>query len=269
MNIKMIALDLDRTLLRDDKSISEYTLKILDECKKRGIIIAIASARPRRAANVIANIIDCDKIVCLNGALVTIGDEIIATNKIDGKLAHELILKIIKRYPNSKVSAEINDYIHVNFDLNEVFTKASNIIRTDFSEVFKNTIETSFENDIADVDKIIFSVENEDEISEIQSMLPEGLYTSIANGYLLQILSERATKLNGVKALADYYNISIDEIAAFGDDFDDIGMIKECGYGVAVENAIEDVLKVAKYITKSNENDGVAKWIEKNILKTI
>lgn len=254
MKIKMLALDLDRTLLREDKTVSEYTLKVLDECKKMGIIIAIASARPRRAARVIAKLIDCDKIVCLNGALVTIDEKVIATNKIDTNIAHDLILKIIKRYPNSKVSAEIDDFIHVNFDLIESLTDSNNVKRTDFTSKFD------------DVDKIIFAVENADEINEIKAMLPDGLYTSIANGFLLQIMSNEATKINGVKALAKYYNININEIAAFGDDHDDVGMLKECGYGVAVANAREEVIKVADYITESSENDGVAKWIEKNIL---
>lgn len=265
MNIKMIALDLDRTLLRTDKTVSDYTLKILDECKKRGIIVAIASARPRRAARVISKIVNCDNVVCLNGAMITINEEIIGTNKIDSKIAHNLILKIIERFPSSKVSAEINDYIHANFDLNELFTDPSNVIRTDFKEVFDKSIETDFVGDFSDVDKIIFSVENEDEIDEIKSMLPEGLYTSIANGYLLQIMSDKATKLRGVETLAQHYNISISEVAAFGDDYDDIGMIKECGYGIAVANAIDDVLNLADYITESSNEDGVAKWIEKNI----
>lgn len=266
MKIKMLALDLDRTLLREDKTVSEYTLRILNECKNRGIIIAIASARPRRAAKVIAKIIDCDKIVCLNGAMITIGDKVIATNKIDGKIAQNIILKIIERFPSSKVSAEINDYIHVNFDLNEFFNESSNVIKTDFNEVFENSVETNFINNFTDVDKIVFGVENADEINDIKAMLPEGVYTSIANGFLLQIMSEKATKINGVKALAQYYNISIDEIAAFGDDYDDIGMISECGHGIAVDNAIEDVINVADYITESSNNDGVAKWIEKYIL---
>ena len=261
MKIKMIALDLDRTLLRQDKTISEYTLKILNECKSKGIIVAIATARPSRAAKLFSELICCNNVVCLNGAIVTVNEKIIAANKIDGKTAHNLILEIIDKFPDSKVSAEVNDYIHVNFDL-----PSDNVIRTNFKDVFKNTIETDFVGGLGDVDKIIFAVENSDEINEIKSMLPEGLYTSIANGYLLQIMSTKATKLNGVKALAQHYNIDINEIAAFGDDYDDIVMIKECGYGVAVANAIDDVIKEAKYITESSDDDGVAKWIEQNIL---
>lgn len=255
MDIKMIVLDLDRTLLRSDKSISEYTTRILNECKRIGIKVVIASARPRRAVKVFANQIGCEDIICLNGAMVTINEKVIETKKIDKNVAHDVILKIMEKFPTSKLSAEINDFIYANFDLNEIFTNFTNVILTDFSEITE------------DVDKIIFGVEDNNEINQVISLLPNSLYTSIANGYLLQVMSNEATKLNGVKTLAEYYNISLDEIAAFGDDNDDIEMIKQCGYGVAMANGIKEVLKVANYITESSDEDGVAKWIEYNIFQ--
>ena len=255
MDIKMIVLDLDRTLLRSDKTISDYTIKVLNECKRLGIKLVIASARPKRAVNVFANQIGCTDIVCLNGAMVTINEKVIDSNKIDKKLAKDVIRKILERFPTSKLSAEINDYIYANFDLKEIFTNVENVITTDFKDI------------LHDVDKIIFGVENNAEINEIISLLPDGLYTSIANGYLLQIMSKEATKLNGLKTLAEYYNITLDEVASFGDDYDDVSMIKHCGYGVAVANAIKDVIEAANYITETSDDDGVAKWIEYNIFQ--
>ena len=253
MNIKMIVLDLDRTLLRSDKSISEYTLATLNKCKREGIKIVIASARPRRAVRKFAELIGCEDIICLNGAMVTINDKIIETHKIDKHIAHNLILKIMEMYPTSKLSAEINDYIYANFDLTEIFTSVENVMITDFKEIE------------CDVDKIIFGVEDEKEVANIISLLPHGLYGKVANGHLLQIMSNNATKLEGIKTLAEYYNITLNNVAAFGDDNDDIEMINNCGYGVAVANAIADVLAVANYITESSDEDGVAKWIELNI----
>lgn len=255
MNIKMIVLDLDRTLLRSDKTISDYTIRILNECKRIGIKIVIASARPSRAVKIFAQQIGCEDIICLNGAMITINEKIIDVNKIDKKLAHDVILKIMEKFHASKLSAEINDYIYANFDLKEIFTNIENVITTDFKDIQY------------DVDKIIFGVENENDINEIISLLPNSLYSKIANGYLLQIMSNEATKLNGVKTLAEYYNISLNEIAAFGDDNDDVDMIKHCGYGVAVANAIKDVIEAANYITENSDEDGVAKWIEYNILQ--
>jgi hydroxymethylpyrimidine pyrophosphatase-like HAD family hydrolase len=68
------------------------------------------------------------------------------------------------------------------------------------------------------------------------------------------------------KKLSEYYKININNIAAFGDDVNDIEMIKKCGIGIAVENAIEEVKNNADYICGNNENNGMAHWIEQNIL---
>ena len=102
MNIKMIVLDLDRTLLRSDKTISDYTISMLNECKRLGIKIVIASARPKRAVKIFANQIGCEDIICLNGAMVTINEKVLSTNKIDRKLAHDVILKIMEMILKNK-----------------------------------------------------------------------------------------------------------------------------------------------------------------------
>ena len=61
-------------------------------------------------------------------------------------------------------------------------------------------------------------------------------------------------------------NIPLEKIISFGDDFNDIGMLKLCGKGIAVSNAILEIKKIADEITLSNNEDGVAKYLEKNLL---
>lgn len=68
------------------------------------------------------------------------------------------------------------------------------------------------------------------------------------------------------KIVAELTGISLNDIVAFGDDKNDIDMLKICGTGVAVSNAIKEVLDIADEITSSNDEDGVAEWIEKNLL---
>jgi hydroxymethylpyrimidine pyrophosphatase-like HAD family hydrolase len=66
--------------------------------------------------------------------------------------------------------------------------------------------------------------------------------------------------------LAKIWNIEPSEIAAFGDDLNDIDLLRYAGYGVAMENALDEVKAVADYICDTNDNDGVAKWLEDNML---
>ena len=74
--------------------------------------------------------------------------------------------------------------------------------------------------------------------------------------------------MEGIRHAAEYLNIDISQVAAFGDDYGDLDMIAGCGHGVAMGNAAEDVKAAAKYICDTNENDGVAKWLEQNVLYT-
>lgn len=80
-------------------------------------------------------------------------------------------------------------------------------------------------------------------------------------------MHKQATKINGINVIAKQYGISIDEIAAFGDDYNDINMIESCGMGIAVSNAINEVKNAADEICSGNDDDGVAKWLEENILR--
>ena len=72
-----------------------------------------------------------------------------------------------------------------------------------------------------------------------------------------------ATKERAIQELRSSLNIPQEKIAAFGDDFNDIGMLKFCGRGIAMQNAIAEVKQIADEICASNQEDGVARWIER------
>ncbi|MBR6850837.1 MAG: HAD-IIB family hydrolase, partial [Lachnospiraceae bacterium] len=79
-------------------------------------------------------------------------------------------------------------------------------------------------------------------------------------------LPEGSGKIQAIEALSERSGIAISDIVAFGDDKNDIDMLTMCGKGVAVANAIPEVLAVADEITASNDEDGVAEWMRKNCL---
>ena len=72
-----------------------------------------------------------------------------------------------------------------------------------------------------------------------------------------------ATKENAIEFLSSRLGIPVSQMAAFGDDYSDMGMLKMCGKGIAVGNAIEPVKAITDEITDSCDDDGVAKWISK------
>jgi len=88
-----------------------------------------------------------------------------------------------------------------------------------------------------------------------------------SQGALWYAISEKSvSKLKSIEATAKYFGLALSDVAAFGDDFNDVDMLKECGVGVAVSNAIDEAKAAADFICESNDEDGVAKWIEENIL---
>ena len=84
----------------------------------------------------------------------------------------------------------------------------------------------------------------------------------LSENCIATIQNKQSSKANGIKALANRYDIALSQIVAFGDDYNDIDMLQSCGISVAVKNALPEVKNAAKEITESNEQDGVAKWLE-------
>ena len=114
--------------------------------------------------------------------------------------------------------------------------------------------------------KILLSYEEKNIQQEVERALTPDTYMTVAEGRLIQIMSTEATKWNGIKAMLEAVGVRQDEAVYFGDDYDDIEPIKNCGVGVAVSNAIDEVLEAADFITESNDDDGVAVYIEENVL---
>ena len=250
VNIKTIVMDLDRTLLHTDKTLSDYTLKVLKQCREHGIQIMVATARPHRNAIEYCKQIGCDAIVASNGARVICGDQ--QTDSGICLLSAVHLLQVLNRHPSLLVTLETGEIAYSNRPIADYETT----IASDLAGIAK--IEGAL--------KILVRLDNEETLDIIREGLTEDLYYTVANGYLIQIMDKAATKWNGIKAMLELGNCSPAETAYFGDDNDDIESIKMCGMGVAVSNAIDEVKAVADHIAESNDADGVARFIERVLL---
>jgi hydroxymethylpyrimidine pyrophosphatase-like HAD family hydrolase len=115
--------------------------------------------------------------------------------------------------------------------------------------------------------KIIIGLEQIENLDIIKEYLPYGFYIENYENKVGLIMIEGSTKWNGIESLLKYhYRINKESIVSFGDADIDLEMIEKSGIGVAVENANVKIKSKAKFICKSNDEDGVAKWIEENIL---
>lgn len=98
---------------------------------------------------------------------------------------------------------------------------------------------------------------------EFVKVLPDECKAVITDdGTLCQIMHAEVSKWNSIQYVLQHLNREVSEVIAFGDDYNDMEMIEKCGIGVAMNNAVEELKSVAKFIAKSNDEDGVATFLE-------
>ena len=254
MLIKMIVTDLDGTLLRTDKTISEYTKAILHKCRGLGVKIVYASGRGGSAQRVAPSEL-FDGKVTMNGAVAKIGDDIVYSRLIPYQTARPFLLACRER--QIRITSEISGMHYSNFIVSDFWPHLTNFQIVDFAQ-----------HEI-DAEKIYSPAPTREDIAFIEQLLPDELYSVITHditGILLNIMHRDATKAKAVSELARLWGILPEDIAAFGDELNDLDLLAYAGTGVAMGNALDEVKAVADYICDDNDNDGVAKWLEENIL---
>jgi len=256
LNVKMIVTDLDRTLLRTDKTISAYTIDVLARYHKHGTKIAFATARSKRAIESFCEKIPTDALIVHNGAVVYIDGEVHTSFGIKPETGNDLLRSFTRDFPDLTISAEIDETLYANFDVSEVWHDTA-FIRTDFSDI-PNKLS----------DRIVIGSSEPLDMKRLAKYIPAELYieeSASEVAHMAMIMNRNATKWDALKVVAMEFGIPTDDIVVFGDDYNDILMVKGCGIGVAVENAIDEVKAVSNHICGANDNDGVAKWLEENL----
>ena len=256
MDIRMIVTDLDRTLLRSDKTISDHTAMVLAATKARGMRLAYATARPLRATRGYCERVPCDALLCHNGAVIEHGETRISLG-IPTDIRDEILAMLLRDYPDATLSMECDDRLWANYDFSKLWP---GLVWT-----FTDFRDPAALPDLP-ADKILVGMQSRAEADALAAKLPEGYYAELAHDGVLMIMNAAATKWNAVQRLCALWDIAPAQVAAFGDDLNDCGMLKGCGIGVAVENAIPEARESADFICPACDEDGVARWIEENLL---
>lgn len=241
-----IILDLDETLLRSDGSISEYTLKILQECQKRGIVVVVATARFWFKAEKYLNIISPDYAILADGTQIYHDGELIYGYEMDKSQSTGMINELLEK----------EDYDFVVSVGKKLFCSSEGIHEEwRESRDFKENLEPP-------VYKIAAVLKEYDMAKELAETYDCRMY-SYRGENLYGFASAKSGKYQAVLALGELLHIKPEEMIAFGDDENDYEILQNVGKGVAVANAIPKIKEIADAVTKSNNEDGVARYIEK------
>ena len=265
MSIKLVAVDIDGTLITNDRKITTEVFHAVQEAKEQGVKVVIATGRPIAGVQNLLeelNLRDAgDYVITFNGGLVQ-----------DTATGQEIV-KETMTYDDYRdieyLSRKLNVHMHA-ITKEGIFTANRNIGKYTVHEstlvnmpIFYRTPEEMTGKEIVKMMMIDEPEILDKAISRIPAEVKEKYTVLKSAPYFLEILDKRVNKGTGVKSLADALGIKAEEVMAIGDQENDIAMIEYAGVGVAMDNAIPSVKEIANFVTKSNLEDGVAYAIEK------
>ncbi len=264
----LICTDLDGTLYKNDKSISSENKSAIEYFKKEGGIFTFVTGRmPFFAHDVYENVKPNAPVGCVNGAGLYDYEknEYIWTAEISDGI-FDLLRCVDENFPN--IGIQVNTY-------HKVYFCKDNSVMTEFRKITNlPDIKCDYAKVKEPVAKIVFGVETDAEIKQLEKTLKShplaGDFDFIrSEEYLFEILPGGIGKGTSVEKLCEHLGIDINKTIAVGDYNNDISMFRASKVGVAVANGIGAVKAVADYVTESNDDDGVANFIEQHILQNL
>ncbi len=272
--IKMIGLDLDGTLLNSRKELTEYTRTVMKRAIEQGVVVPVATGRPISAVPAeLQTFPGMRYMVTANGARIVDveKDEVIYENLLPVESA-EKVLDILKKY----------DTIHEVFIDGKGYTYGKGLenVYHYFKEPSMAEYLLTTRTPVEDVSQTLRQMnKNADKVHGVFHNLEErrkalerlkevsGIDVTAAFGNTIEVNQAGTNKGLGLLNLGKLLGIQREEIMACGDGMNDYEMLKAVGFGVAMENGHSRVKEIADYITGTNDEDGVAKAIEKFVLQ--
>ncbi len=242
---RAVVTDLDGTLVRTDKTLTDYTVRVLEKCRERGVAVLAATARPERSMADVLSRLHFDAMATLNGARILLPGRVLE-NAIDHTTCRSILEKLLA-LPDAVLSLETAE----GFFANKPIPAWQPILFSGFP-----SLPTS-----GAVYKILLSGRGLQ--GAVEAALTEDTYCTVAEGMHVQVMSRAATKWNGIREMLDCLGLRAEETVYFGDDNDDVEPLMRCGLGVAVSNAIERAREAADEIAPSNDEDGPARFLER------
>lgn len=264
MKYKLIAVDMDGTLLNSSKQITDKTADTVRRAIEQGVIFTLSTGRPIRGVEKYRQQLDLKfPIITYNGAMVVQGDtnEVVYSVNLEENDAVK-IWQLGNSYGTTMCVWSNNTlYCNVLNERSYDYSKLTGIepqLLTDISEILS-----------CGVTKILW-YDDVDVISKWQREIQPEYFDSVtfctSQPIFLEFFNSKVSKAVAMEKIGEMYGVSSDEMIAIGDGFNDLSMIDYAGLGVAMANAPDEVKSHADYVTLSNDEDGVSHVIEKFVL---
>ena len=264
--IKMIATDIDGTILPYHGEFSQKTKNCIKKLNDSGIKVILVTGRMHSSATPLAAQLGLNlPIISYQGGLIKdMEGKTLFQTELDQNIAKEIIKW--GRENNIHLNLYIDDKLYVEED--------DEIIKYYIQGKFVNYTVGSFDNlEIKNVNKLLaIDIHDADRVTSWVDVLKEKyphLYIVKSTPYFCEIGSADAKKSLGVEFLRKMWGIDISEVMTVGDQNNDIDLIQAGGIGVAMENGTPELKQVADFVTDSVENDGFVKAVEKFVFNAV
>lgn len=264
MQYKLIATDIDDTLLRKDKTLSPVTRAALIQAQENGVKVAVASGRLPYGVRPFAKQLEVFRyggyyMGFNGGAIMNCRDELIGKSYLDSRYI-EPVYEIL-RPTNATTMVHKGNVIYADDKVNPYTHIESDVIGLPLNVV--DDLPSFIDWDIH---KFLISGDP-GELKELEQTLIEKLGDEVdiylSAPWFLEVMPKGTNKGTGLAKICADAGIDISETIAFGDSFNDIYMLKAAGMGVAMGNAEEAVKEVANRVTDDCDRDGIAKALKK------
>ncbi|MCF4100991.1 Cof-type HAD-IIB family hydrolase [Gillisia sp. M10.2A] len=261
MDYKIVFSDIDGTLLNSHRKLSPSTISEIKKLKNKVPFILISARMPAAMQHLQKELdLEHHPIICYNGGLILHEQKVLSSTEIPIEIMAELIEW------NNKLNCHLSFYNRNEWYVptmdkwalrEENNTKVTPTIKSN-KEVIKTWKPTN-----KGAHKIM-AMGEEDHIEQIYNFLyanfKNNLHLYRSKSTYLEIAPKSISKLTAIETLINsHFNYSLEETVAFGDNYNDVEMLKNVGYGIAVGNAREEAKEVAKLVVALNTEDGVAK----------
>jgi Cof subfamily protein (haloacid dehalogenase superfamily) len=264
MQVKLLAIDVDGTLLHDDHHLSERTKNAIGQIKERGVKVVLATGRgPMSCFPIMEELALTDPLITHNGAVI-----------VDPQTKHvalEIGFKAEELIPIIQYCRQTG----IHFDACTAFEMYIEGRNSEADQMYKKFF--AYPKLVADTslltDQIVkftlFGDERQmdQSLEEVVPKFPD--WSIIRSGErFIDVIHPQATKGSALKRILKEQDIHPEQVVAFGNYYNDLEMIELAGVGVAMENSPEQIKRLADRVTVSNNEDGVAEIIEELLMIT-
>ena len=264
--IKLVLVDIDGTLLDSNHRVSQRTVEAISKLEEHGILFGIATGRtPFAVRHLVSdwNIAQyTDLIMGFNGGctLNMKNNQLDSCYLLDGKYIRE----IKEDFKAFKINMALYDEESCH-----ALWEDERVLGISKGNKIEFVVDDLTGYETKQINKLLF-VGTKEQIDECEAYYNEHIHTSHYRAVrstptLLEFLNPDLSKSKGIEVICDHLGITMENVLTFGDELNDLEMIRDC-VGVAMGNANPKIKEIARYITDSNNDSGIATFLEENIL---